>query len=102
MNTFANEIHKRYRKGCLEMIDKAVKLSLSIDDMLFILFCFNQAFKAPFLISEEYYTYAKTLPFGDIMEELFVARDTISKKMSNELIKLESYFSIWSKDACKE
>lgn len=98
MNIFANNIHRKYKRGCMEMIEKAVKLHLPIMDMLFILYCYNQAFKSPFLDKEEFYAYSHTMTFGDIMEELFVARDLIRKNMSNELIELESHFSVWHRD----
>ncbi|HHT83576.1 MAG: hypothetical protein ACOYEC_06090 [Christensenellales bacterium] len=99
MNSFANYIHKKFRKGCQEVLESAIKLRMSFEDILYILYCFNQAFKAPFLDQEEYCLHARTRPIGDLMEELFVARDIIDRKMSRELRELEAHLSAWREDA---
>lgn len=99
MINFACLIYKKYYKGCLNVIESAIKLEMSFMDILYILFCYNQAFKSPFLDKNEFYTYAKSKPFGDLMEELFIARDIINNKMNRELKEFEEHLSVWKEDS---
>lgn len=101
MRNFATQIHKRFFQGCSQVVDDAIKLKLAFGDILYILYCYNQTFKSPFLDRDEFYTYIKNKPFGDIMEELFVARDLIKNKMSKDLHELEEHLTIWKEDANK-
>ncbi len=102
MNNFAKQIHKRYHIGCLEIINSAIKLLLPFEDILTILYFYNQAFKSPFLDKQEFFIYTKDKPFGEVMEELFMARDFAQEKMNKELLEIESHLSVWKKDSyCK-
>ncbi len=99
MNNFAKNIHSKFHKGCLNILNKAIKLTLPFQDILFLLFCYNQSFKSPFLDEKEFYTYIQYLPFENLMDDLFIARDLVSKEMCNELATIESHLTIWHKDA---
>ncbi|MDD4315560.1 MAG: hypothetical protein PHC84_00170 [Clostridia bacterium] len=99
MNILANCIHKRYKRGCLEVLESAIKLSLPLDDMLYLLFCYYQSFKSPFLSDEEFNKYARSVTFDEIMEELLVARDIMTMRMNKELMEFEGHLSVWRKDA---
>ena len=98
MVNFAALIHKKYKRGCLDVLNSAIKLKMPCRDLVYILYCFNKAFKAPFLDAIEYTNYVKGKKFGELMEELLVARDVIEKNMDRETAKLERKLSEWNKD----
>ncbi len=102
MNVLANCIHKRFKRGCLEVLENAIKLNLPIKDMLFLVFSYQQSFKSPFLRSEEFEKTSSSLTFGDIMEELLVARDLMTAKMSKDLQEFEGHLSVWRQDAAQK
>lgn len=102
MNILANCIHKRFQRGCLEFLESAIKLNLPIKDMLYLVFCYYQSFKSPFLSSEEFEKYSRGLTFGEIMEELLVARDIMTAKMNKDLMDFEGHLSVWKKDAAEK
>lgn len=99
MNNFAKQIHSKYHLSCLETINKAIKLLMPFEDILLILYYFNQAFKSPFLDQDDFFIYSKNRPFGDLMEELFTARTLVEAKMCKELQEIEEKLSIWRIDA---
>ena len=99
MNSFARYIHKKYHRGCLEMLDNAINLTLPMCEMIYILYCYNLAFKSPYLDKDEFYLYARNLKFGEFMEELLVARDVVFKNMNKEIREIESHFPIWREDS---
>ena len=98
MVNFASLIHKKYKKGCLDVLTSAIKLNMPFVDMIYILYCFNKAFKSPFLDIIEYADKIKKTKFGEIMEELLVARDIVLNSMNKEIAKLETKIIEWNQD----
>jgi hypothetical protein len=74
---------------------------MPINDMLYLVLCYFQAFKSPFLTADEFHEYAKHLTFGEIMEELLVARDIMTTQMNKEVLDFEGLLSVWRQDAAK-
>ncbi|MFW5780505.1 MAG: hypothetical protein ACOCWI_03555 [Bacillota bacterium] len=101
MINFASLIHRKYKRGCLDVLSSAIKLNLPCKDMIYVLYCYAKSFKSPFLDICEYAEHIKHKKFGDLMEELLVAKDVILKNMDKDTQKLESKLSEWNQDIQK-